>query len=45
MKGDIRSNLLALAGAVGGGLIGYFIFMWLAHQGFYGLILPGGLLA
>lgn len=44
MKGETRANLLTLLGALGGGLIGYWIFIWLASQGLYGLILPGGLL-
>jgi uncharacterized membrane protein len=39
-----KSNLLAIGGAIIGGLAGYFIFLWLASQGFYGLIIPGGLL-
>ena len=26
------------------GSLGYFVFFWIARQGFYGLILPGGLL-
>ena len=36
--------LLALAGAAGGGVIGYFAFGWLAGQGFYALALPGVLI-
>jgi hypothetical protein len=44
MRSETRANLLTLAGALGGGLIGYCIFIWLASQGVYGLILPGGLL-
>jgi hypothetical protein len=40
----MRENLIALAGALVGGAIGYFAFFWIAGQGFYGLILPGGLL-
>ncbi len=39
-----RNDLLVLAGAVTGGTLGYFAFFWIARQGFYGLILPGGLL-
>lgn len=34
-------NVLALVGAVVGGLLGHFIFFWVARQGFYGLIIPG----
>jgi hypothetical protein len=44
MSQAAKSNLLAIAGAIVGGLIGYFIFIWLASQGFYGLIIPGGLI-
>jgi hypothetical protein len=38
-----RNDSLVLAGAVLGGLLGYFAFFWVAGQGFYGLVLPGGL--
>ena len=31
-------------GAAIGGVLGYWAFFWIARQGFYGLILPGGLL-
>jgi hypothetical protein len=40
----MRQNALALAGACVGGLIGYAAFFWIAEQGFYALVLPGGLL-
>jgi hypothetical protein len=30
--------------AIAGGLLGYFAFQWVLSQGFYGLVLPGGLL-
>ena len=33
-----------LAGAIVGGLVGYFAFRWLSKQGFYGPMLPGALL-
>jgi len=37
-------NLMAgLAGALVGGAVGYFAFIWIARQGFYALMLPGGL--
>jgi len=39
----MRNNLLVLAGAVIGGLIGHFAFLRLTHHGYYGLVLPGGL--
>lgn len=36
--------MLVLAGALAGGAVGYLVFGWVARQGFYALILPGGLL-
>ena len=39
-----RQNILTLCGAAIGGVLGYYAFFWVASQGFYGLILPGGLL-
>ena len=36
-----KNLIIGLAGAVAGGLLGYFVFFWAAHQGFYALILPG----
>jgi hypothetical protein len=41
---DSRRMLLGLLGAVLGGLVGYLTFFWIAQQGFYALVLPGGLL-
>ena len=41
---DLRNTALTLAAAAVGGAAGYFAFMWLASMGFYGLVLPGGLL-
>ncbi len=32
---------LGLVGAVAGGVAGYFVFLWIAQQGFYALVLPG----
>jgi hypothetical protein len=40
----MKQALFVLGGAAMGGLLGYLAFAWLANQGFYGLILPGGLL-
>ena len=40
----MKRNALVLMGAVAGGLVGYFGFFWIARQGFYALVLPGGLL-
>jgi hypothetical protein len=39
----MKDNLLALAGAVVGGVVGYLAVGWLAGQHFYGMVLPGGL--
>jgi hypothetical protein len=39
----MKNNLLVLAGAVAGGVLGYFVVRWLAHQGLYAMIVPGGL--
>src|SRR5262245_65940827 len=33
-----------VAAAAAGGALGYFGFFWLVSQGFYGLVLPGGVL-
>jgi hypothetical protein len=40
----MKNNLLAICGALAGGALGYFAFLWIAEQGFYALVLPGGLL-
>src|SRR5262245_60278425 len=40
----MKEKLLPLAGACVGGLGGYFLFFWIARQGFYGVMLPGCLL-
>ena len=40
----MKQTLLVLCGALAGGILGYFAFFWIASQGFYALILPGGLL-
>ena len=34
---------MAIVGAVAGGLVGHFVFLWITQQGFYALVLPGGL--
>ena len=41
MKTDIRGLLLGLAGAIAGGILGYFAFLWIARHGYYALMLPG----
>jgi len=35
--------LLGLAGAVGGGVLGYSLFVVIVRQGFYAIVLPGAL--
>jgi len=40
----MKKHILLLLGAFAGGLVGYFGFLWIARQGFYALVLPGGLL-
>jgi len=40
----MKQSLLVIVGAVVGGFLGYKAFFWIAGEGFYGLILPGGLL-
>ena len=40
----MKQAALVLGGAVLGGVVGYFAFGWLVSQGFYGLVLPGGLI-
>ena len=39
----MTSNVLAIAFACAGAFVGHFGFGWLQQQGFYALILPGGL--
>ncbi len=33
--------LIGLAGAIVGGIVGHFAFLWIARQGFYALMVPG----
>jgi hypothetical protein len=40
----MKQTLLAITGAVLGGILGYNAFFWVYSQGFYGMIIPGGLL-
>jgi F0F1-type ATP synthase assembly protein I len=40
----MKQSLLVIVGAAVGGILGYMAFHWITGQGFYGLILPGGLL-
>jgi len=39
----VRNLFVGLLGAVAGAIVGYFAFFWIAQQGFYALMLPGGL--
>jgi hypothetical protein len=41
---NLKNDCRVLLSAVIGGLLGYFVFFWLTRQGFYALVLPGGLL-
>lgn len=38
-----KTGALVLAGGVVGGIAGYFAFKWLLVRGFYGLVIPGGM--
>jgi hypothetical protein len=40
----MKQVLVSMIGAVIGGTLGFYGFRWLHEQGYYGLILPGGLL-
>jgi hypothetical protein len=40
----IVSHVLGFVGAAAGGALGFFVFGWLLARGFYGGLLPGGLL-
>jgi hypothetical protein len=44
MPRHLVSNLLGLVGAVIGGTVGFYTFLWLLKQGYYGLIIPGAFL-
>lgn len=44
MSPQLKNNALVLLGAMVGGTLGYFIFFWIAGQGFYGLAIPAGLM-
>jgi hypothetical protein len=40
----MKQTLIAIVGAAVGGALGYYGFHWMIDQGYYGLMLPGGLL-
>ena len=42
-EGSFKRNVLAVAGAAAGAVLGYFGFCWLLRQGLYALALPGAL--
>lgn len=41
---DIIGSLCGLAGGIVGAVLGYFVFHWIAGQGFYALAIPGTML-
>lgn len=41
---DCLGHALGLLGGLAGGALGYYTFMWLVDQGFYGLMIPGAFL-
>ncbi|MEW6358705.1 MAG: hypothetical protein AB1696_20385 [Planctomycetota bacterium] len=44
VTGQLLGIARGLAGAAIGGALGYFAFGWLVRQGFYAMVLPGGLI-
>lgn len=46
MRATVRAVDLArcLAGAVIGGVLGHFLFLWIVQQGLYAMVLPGAAL-
>lgn len=40
----LKNYLVTLGLAAAGGALGYLAFFWIASQGFYALVVPGGLL-
>jgi hypothetical protein len=43
-RSRVVSTVLGLVGAAAGGALGFWAFGWALNQGFYALVLPGGLL-
>jgi len=44
MNEKTRNMLLGLLGATAGGVLGYIVFFWALRQGYYALMVPGGLI-
>src|SRR5436853_5783878 len=42
-QNPILKSVLAAACGLAGGIVGHFLFIWMAGQGFYALVLPGAL--
>lgn len=40
----MKNCLFVAGGAIVGGIVGYYIFMWFSRHGHYALALPGGLI-
>jgi hypothetical protein len=43
MNADLRELPVSAGCAIAGGVLGHFLFLWLARHGFYALLVPGGL--
>lgn len=43
-KNQALSWALGLLGAIGGGVVGFFLFYWLLGHGFYAMVIPGAAL-
>ena len=43
MAAGQKAGALVLAGGIVGGIAGFFAFRWMLTQGFYGLVVPGGM--
>lgn len=43
MNRSLVNDGVVLLGAIAGAVVGHLLFRWIATQGFYALVLPGGL--
>ena len=43
MNPNLPELPLSVGCAIAGGVLGHFVFLWLARHGFYALLVPGGL--